>query len=263
MGLFAWGLCVAVSAFNYLTPARLAELDLTVSGVTDETLAAQHISAAERIIDSLAGPWPCFYPTLTGNVEGSSINSITSKVFGQNRIPNYWAIGGHYLETFDGTGAGQKLQIASSSGQTVTFTTNLDSAVDSTTHFILRQLSRFPRFIDWDLRNGPRLPEGLEEAVAAQVSYMVRVGSEAFGPWDAKVIKGDRGNIVSESYGSGYSLTRDVRRDGQGPFADDIAPRARMLLRGYGLITSLGRLRIFGRQRAVHGVRTLGPRGDF
>jgi len=227
------------SEYQYLTTAEYASYDLAVSAITNETLADQHISYAEKLVDAYCGAWPQFYSEPTGEVEAVSGAVVTSTLtFGTSYNPNYWAAGGLYLHVYAGAGVGEeRLITASSTAGTVTLLTAI-SGMDTTSKFILRQHSCFPRYKDIDGADVPFIPKQVKMAVAAQVAYGTQRGSEGSGMWHSDVVSNDRSSITSESYGSGYSYSRDARMV-QGA-AQFIAPQAAMHLRGF--IWRLGRL---------------------
>ena len=218
------------SEYQYLTSAEYASYDLSVSGVTNEGLADKHISYAEKLVDAYCGAWPRFYQEYTGTVDAVSDEVVTASVFGSYRT-NYWAAGGLYLCVFAGGGAGEEeLIIGSNSSEQVTLRAAI-SGMDSTSEFVLRQYSVFPRFRDVDAANVPLIPRNVKQAVAAQVAYGTQRGSEGAGMWHSEPVLNDRADLVSESYGSGYGYSRDARRvEGMGQF---IAPQAGLHLRGF------------------------------
>jgi len=216
--------------YQYLTPAEYAAIDLSVSGITNSALAEKHISYAEKLVDAYCGAWPQFYPEPTGEVEAVAGAVVTSSTFGTNN-PNYWAAGGLYLHVYDGAGAGEnRLIIASNSSNQVTLVSAI-SALDTTSKFILRQESVFPRYNDIDGAEVPYIPGQVKRAVAMQVSYGTQKGSEGAGMWHNEPVLNERADLVSESYGSGYSYSRDARKV-QGA-AQFIAPQAALHLRGF------------------------------
>lgn len=243
------------SDFNYLTAAEYAARDIAVSGVTNEALALRHISAAERVIDAYVGPWDPFFPDWTGDVETATASGITSSIFGSGRPPDYWAVGGLYVQFYEGTmPAGERRLVVASSGQSVTVGAAFSQVPQAGDKFAVRQVSRFPRWPqDWhrtQLR--PYLPDALKEAVAAQVAYMTRVGSEAFGMWEPDVVRDGQAGLASESYGTGYSVSRDLRAAGLGSAVGRlVAPMARVHLKG--LVRTLGRSDSFSSTRHSGG----------
>ncbi len=230
-----------ISRFKYLTPAELIEFDLSLGGITDEDKAVQHISYAERIIDSIVGRWPRFYtpesfvPTF---VSGTTLKADT---FSREPV-GYYSAGGLYVIGIEGPGAGEAHLI---SGHVAPSTVILQEAWNvpptSQSTLVLRQRSVFPRGQD-TYRAGKVVPfilEAVKEAVANQVSYGTSFGSEAFGLWDPTVITDEDGDVQSRTYGSGYSESRNTaRREGTAVWA---APQARTILAGAGLYRSWGR----------------------
>jgi hypothetical protein len=220
------------SDYQYLTPAEFAAFDLSVSGITNAILADKHISAAEKVVDAWCGHWTRFYPNITLTPTLVSGLEIRSSTFGEGRPVDYWAKGGLYLEVYDGPGTGQARLITASSGLEVTIVSGWDTApVVGSSKMMIKQRSRFPRWLDWDARIGPFVPEEVKHATAAQVAFAVRHGNETAGLWDPSVVEDTQGNIQTRSYGTGYSETRDTRRTaGQAVW---IAPQARLHLKGF------------------------------
>lgn len=241
---------MAYSSFNYISPTELPTYIHTMSGVTDEALAATFISDAERVIDAFIGPAPRFYADLTVQVAAvaSGATTVVSTTFGSRR-PNYWAQGGVYLEVLDVPDApassliGEKrLIVASQSGQ-VTVATAFGDAVPVNTLMMIHQESKFPRAWDSDPLATPRLPEELKVAVAYQVEYGIHFGSEEFGLGDSNISTGEEDEIQSRTYGSGYSESKRspvAMVDARMGIARWVAPKARMILRG--LLQATGRL---------------------
>ena len=218
------------SEYQYLTTDEYASYDLSVSGVTNVALAEEHISYEEKLIDGYCGAWPKFYHESTGQVDAVSGAVVTASVFDSQRT-NYWATGGLYLYVFAGGGEGEEaLIIGSSSSEQVTLVAAI-SGMDSTSEFVLRQYSTFPRYKDVDAANIPYIHRNIKQAVAAQVAFATQKGSEGAGMWHSEPVLNDRADLVSESYGSGYGYSRDARRvQGMGQF---IAPQAAVHLRGF------------------------------
>ncbi len=226
------------SEYQYLTTAEYASYDLSVSGVTNDALAEKHISYAEKLVDAYCGAWPQFYTEDTGTPTAVSGAMVTANLFSNNYNPNYYAAGGLYLYVYEGTGAGEeRLITASTTAGAVTLLTAI-SGMNAASKFILRQHSVFPRYKDIDGADVPFIPRQVKQAVAAQVAYGTQKGSEGAGMWHSDPVSNERADLVSESYGSGYSYSRDARRV-QGP-AQFIAPQAQMHLRGF--IWRVGRL---------------------
>lgn len=214
--------------YQYLTPTEYAAYDLGVSGITNSALAEKHISHAEKMVDVYCGGWPRFYPRLTGTPSVVSGQEITAGVFG-SYVENYWAKGGLYLVVYDGGGVGEERLITASSGETVTVTASI-AGLTTASKFVLRQKSVFPRVYDYDASDAPYIPERVKLATAAQVAFAVQAGSEGAGLWHAEPALGAKGQVISETYGSGYSYQRNPGL-AQG-IAQFVSPQARAILTG-------------------------------
>jgi hypothetical protein len=218
------------SDFQYLTTAEYISRNLAISGVADTAAMEGHISYAERLIDAHCGAWPRYYSQPTGEVEAVSGASITSSAFSTGYVANYWAVGGLYLYVYEGGGQGAERLITSSSDNTAGLLTAV-SGMDTTSKFILRQHSVFPRYLDVDGSSTPYIPRRIKDAVASQVAFGFQKGDDSDGLWHDDAVLNDRGDLVSESYGSGYSYSRDARRvEGAMQF---LAPQVALHLRGY------------------------------
>lgn len=233
----------AYSIYDYVRPQRLPDLIHTMASVTNNALAAQFISDAERIIDVFVGPWPSFYPELTLNLSAtlaSGATTLQSSTLGDRR-PNWWAQGGVYVVVKDGPSAlirEKRLVVASDTDQ-LTLASGFPGVLTAgSAEVILRQESKFPRWEDCDAQGDPFLPPQLEAAVAYQVEYGIHFGSEEFGLGDS-VVTVDHGEVQSRSYGSGYSESRfpNVVTG----FSRLVAPKARGVLKP--LMNRTGRLR--------------------
>lgn len=226
------------SEYQYLTASEYAQYDLSVSGVTNTTLAEQHISYAEKLVDAYCGAWPQFYSEPTGEASAVSGATVTADIF-QSQAYGYWAVGGLYLYVYEGGGVGQERLITGSTTDTgqVTLLSGI-TGLAASSKFILRQHSTFPRYKDVDAANIPFIPRQVKMAVAAQVSFGTQKGSEGAGMWHSDPVLNERAALTSEAYGSGYTYSRDARMV-QGA-AQYIAPQAAMHLRGF--IWRLGRL---------------------
>jgi len=238
---------VAYSDFGYIDPTRLPDFIRTMASVTDEALAAQFISDAERIIDAYVGPGPRFHNPYTFTTAATLVSGGTtlSGVQGasDSSRPNYYAVGGVYVEVVGGAAAasliGQRRRVVSSSGADLTLASGFAADLASGAELYFTQDSAFPRAWDQDLWGAPKLPTGLDAAVAAQVEYGISFGSEGFGLSDSNVVTDESGDVTSRTYGSGYSESRDPRR--REGMAVWVGPRARVLLRR--LLNSGGWLR--------------------
>jgi hypothetical protein len=218
------------SEYKYLTADEYALYDLGVSGITNAALAEKHISYAEKLIDAYCGAWPRFYVETTGIPTSVSGTTIASSVFG-TYFPDYWAAGGLYLHIYDGPAAGEERLIVSSASDGEIVLASGIAGMTTASAFILRQYSVFPRYKDVDFAETPFVPRQVKMAVACQVAYGVQVGSEGAGMWYSDPVSNARADLTSESYGSGYSYSRDARRV-QGP-SQFIAPQAALHLRGF------------------------------
>lgn len=234
------------TVYQYLTPAEYADLDLSVSGITNSDLAEKHISLAERWVDAYCRGWESFYPCLVGTVDAISGSTITSSVFGQCTRQNYWAVGGLYIRVASGTAAGAERLVTASDDTLVTLSSGITGLAVGD-RFVLDQHSVFPRGRDFDGER-PYLPPEIKLAVAAQVSYGVAKGSEHAGLWEPAQVTNAAGKLLGESYGSGYSYQQDGRAQ-LDPMAQFLAPQARALLRRFR--SSGGR--IVRRFRRFHG----------
>lgn len=215
-----------VTRRKYATLADVSAYDSTLTGVTLED-----VSQAEEFIDSYVGPQNmCVCDTIYGRVSSATANSITLET---NRHINTFQ--NNYftfcvVEIMDGTGAGQLRTIKSSTlAGVVTVDDAFDTTPDSTSHYQIYQLSKFPRCdkdMYYDGLVSPttyvkNIPEPVQKAVCAQVQFMKTEGANFFNS-NATDFEGERiGN---------YQYTRGVNTSNMAPL---IAPRAKMLLRGY------------------------------
>ncbi len=236
---------MAHSDSRYIQPDELPDYIHTMSGVTNPELAAKFISEAERIVDVYVGPAPKFQTELNSRLRTAVASGATTwgaEVFG-NREPNYWAVGGVYVEIVRADAepslVGQSRLVVASSGGYVTLASGFDADAAVGTKFIYRQRSRFPRLQDRDARGYPRMPDDLKPAVAYQVEYGIKYGSESFGLGTDGISTDPDDGVQSRTYGSGYSESRNTaRRSG---LAVWLAPKARMQLRR--LLNATGYLR--------------------
>lgn len=215
---------------NYLTIAELEEYaNITV---TDNTEAEDQITQAEEIIDSYVGPQLKAYQTqLFGKATGgttSTLNLQLEHVNLQTDIDYYKYC---QIEIIEGTGAGQRRTISSSTkAGVITVQTAFTTAPDSTSFYKITQLGKFPRYSDTryftdsqPYRYLKTIPEAVKRATAAQVEYMINMGAEFFGT--------DRADKVSESIGD-YSYSNAQGESGSAGLAKLIAPKTKILLRG-------------------------------
>lgn len=217
---------VPTSRRSYLSQSELAQFaNITI---TDPTEADDQISQAEEMIDQYVGAQQRFYPyTLNGKAVSGGASTITLSTLHQNTMQiDYlkWC----EIEIIGGTGAGQRRKIT---GQTYAGVVTVDSAFttppDSTSVYKIYQLGKFPRPKDvyFDGENTPNqyyksVPENVKRAVAAQVEFMIEMGSRFFSS--------DQIEKVSERIGD-YSYTNAEQYQGVSRL---IAPKAKMLLKG-------------------------------
>jgi type II secretory pathway pseudopilin PulG len=216
---------------SYLSQSELAQFaNITI---TDATEADDQISQAEEMIDQYVGAQQRFYPyTLNGKAVSGGASTITLSTLHQNTMQiDYlkWC----EIEIIGGTGAGQRRKIT---GQTYAGVITVDSpwstAPDSTSVYKIYQLGKFPRpkdvFFDGDTTPNQyykSIPENVKRAVAAQVEFIIEMGSRFFSS--------DQIEKQSESIGD-YSYTNAANYQGVSRL---IAPKAKMLLRGIRNIT--------------------------
>lgn len=222
---------VPTSRRSYLSQSELAQFaNITI---TDATEADDQISQAEEMIDQYVGAQQRFYPyTLNGKAVSGGASTITLSTLHQNTMQiDYlkWC----EIEIIGGTGAGQRRKIT---GQTYAGVITVDSAwstaPDSTSVYKIYQLGKFPRpkdvFFDGDTTPNQyykSIPENVKRAVAAQVEFIIEMGSRFFSS--------DQIEKQSESIGD-YSYTNAANYQGVSRL---IAPKAKMLLRGIRNIT--------------------------
>lgn len=226
---------------GYVAQDELAEFaDITV---TDSGEADDQISQAEELIDSFVGSQDKFikrdYIGQVSSVSGAVITdaNATSQL---NLTDDFFK--GCELEIISGTGAGQRKVISSSDkdDRSVTLVAAFSTAPDTTSHFRIYQLGKFPRAKDvFYSPDGTKvlksIPEAVKRATAAQVEFFINQGAKFFGS--------DKADIVSEKIGN-YGYEKAGAGSGSGglpSYAKLIAPKARAFLRGIRIIT--GRLR--------------------
>lgn len=237
---------------QYITSSYLTEY---LSGTTlnsDFSSADDLISLAEEMIDSYVGPqikWfriasssnvgiytpPDWEPNAPINRElrGRVSAVVSSTVFKlQTYQQNAYQIdffANCWIEIIGGTGVGQTNWITTSdlSGQ-ITVQNTWTTALDTTSVYRIYQLGKFPRQQDvyFDGLNQPTryyktIPEAVQRAVAAQCSYINRMG-RAFFESDAPYMQSQR--VGSYSYTRANSKGDATRMQ--------IAPEARQALRG-------------------------------
>jgi hypothetical protein len=132
------------------------------------------------------------------------------------------------VEIIGGTGAGQRTIITGQTYAGVLSFAAISTAPDSTSIYRIHQLGKFPRRKDqfYDGNDATptyyrQIPEAVKRATAAQVQFMIEVGSSYFA--------GDASTYKSEAIGN-YSYTKGTPATGS--VADLIAPKAKAYLRG-------------------------------
>lgn len=227
---------MSTSLRNYLSIANLqTKANITV---LDNDEAIRQIDRAEQAIDDYVG-YQCKFveQEFRGRVTSFSGKTVfdTSNTSFLHQVNDYFK--DCVIEIIGGTGAGQIMQIASSSysGYSVTTADSWATAPDTTSVFIIYQLAKFPRIDDVTvapdgLTYYKRIPQQVQDAVAAQIEYQIAQGDEYFQGDDNEVTSESIGNY-SYSKGSGSSAYSSVNQ---------VSPRARAILRGFK--NSTGRL---------------------
>lgn len=212
---------------GYLSESELEQFaDITVLD-TDEGI--DRISQAEELIDAYVGYVDKYMPNaITGRVSASTSTSITLESDQQNVYDNDYFILCQ-VEIIGGTGKGQRRKCTTSTKAGVlTVNSAWDTNPDTTSFYKIEQVGKFPRQQDVEFysEQSPStyyksIPEAVKRAVASQVAYMIEMGDGFFA--------GDEADKTSERIGD-YSYTK---AEGASGFAKLIAPRAKLLLRGY------------------------------
>ena len=198
--------------------------------VTDSTEADDQISQAEEIIDGFVGfqeKW--FVVTIKGRCStagGSTYFYLDSDHLSVYQ-KNYFI--GMEVEILGGTGVGQRRRISESayaSGK-ITVADAWTTNPDTTSFFKIYQLGKFPRRGDVTYYTDTtpyqyfkQIPEAVKRAVAAQVEYIVAMGSDYFKT-DKSLKNSERISSYSYENAKGQSVLNKL-----------IAPKAKMLLKG-------------------------------
>lgn len=208
-----------------------------IDGQKPASATDAQVALAEELIDQYVGYQPRFIQgeyhgrvsTDTGNVI-TDVNNNTQL----NTNDNYYSRG--IIEIIGGTGAGAIRTIASSSrsGKSVAYD-GASIGADTTSIFRIYQLAKFPRLKDSYATPDTavfykQIPNAVQEAVIAQVDFILEMGDDYFIGEDAE--------MNSESLGK-YSYSRG-NSDGQSALVKMIAPKSRTILRG--IKNSTGRL---------------------
>jgi hypothetical protein len=198
--------------------------------ITDTSEADDVISQAEELIDAFVGYQQKFieYEYLGRAVSGGSL-TLTLEQEHQNVFEaNFFKL--CEVEIVDGTGAGQRRKVVSSSKAGVlTIDAAWSTTPSSDSFYRISQLGKFPRQNDviTHLDSATttyykQIPEAVRRAVAAQVEYIINMGDKFFSS-DAAEKQSESIGDYSYSMGDKSSLS----------LARMMAPKAKLLLRGY------------------------------
>jgi hypothetical protein len=169
-----------------------------------------------------------FQYNLNGKVSsGNGTTGFTLDTLHINSYPYTDYFAGMMVEILGGTNAGERKRITGSSSDGVITTEAFTSAFDTTSVYSIFQLGKFPRkkdifFNSYETPNKyyKQIPEAIKRAVAAQVEYIIQMGTQFFST--------DASEKTSESIGD-YSYSKRASSAGASRI---IAPKARILLRG-------------------------------
>lgn len=223
---------------GYLSQAELAQFaNITISD-TDE--ADDVISQAEEMVDAFVGYHrPFMEHTVEGLAQTGTSTTVTlDSEHSTSYQTNYFT--GCEIEILGGTGAGQRRRISSNtSAGVVTVANSFDTTPDDTSFYRIYQIGKFPRIEDVASKTASgvstyykSIPEAIKRATAAQVEYIIGMGSQFF--------KTDKSNYTSESIGDySYSMGTGIQSAGIG-VSRLVSPKAKLLLRGY--INRTGRI---------------------
>lgn len=203
-----------------------------ITSVVDEEFE-DRISQCEEIIDAYLGPQQKHVSRIfTGKATSVSGKTIidTSSDTPLGLHDDYFSY--CIVEIIGGTGSGQQRKIESSNfaNKSITVETNWSTLPDTTSVYKIYQLSKFPRsqdvYFDSEAsRYYKSIPEALKRAVAAQMAFLVNKGDDFFA--------GDGSEFDSEQIGN-YSYSKSGSgANSQASIVKLVAPRARVLLRGY------------------------------
>lgn len=200
--------------------------DITVN---DETEADDRISQAEELIDAYVGPQlKAFSETLTGMATAGGSTSITLQTKHQNIYDvDYFKL--CEVEIIGGTGEGQRKKcIASTKAGVLTVDSAWSTTPSTDSFYKIYQLGKFPRFKDMTFytegstsKYFKSIPEAIKRAVSAQIAFAIEKGDD--------YMAGDEVDKIEERIGD-YAY---VKAQGAGGVAKFIAPKAKLLLRGY------------------------------
>lgn len=213
---------------GYLSQSELEQFaNITV---TDTAEADDVISQAEELIDAFVGYQPKFMQEdYIGRATAGGSLTLTLETEHKNIFEaNYFKL--CEVEIVDGTGAGQRRKVASSTKAGVlTVDSAWTTTPSSSSFYVIRQLGKFPRLNDVTSHTEAavityykQIPEAVRRAVAAQVEYIINMGDNFFAT--------DQADKQSESIGD-YSYSMGDKSALS--LARMMAPKAKLLLRGY------------------------------
>lgn len=212
---------------QYLSQTELAEFaDITI---TDTSEADDQISQAEELIDAYVGfQRKAVRYVVEGRVASGSSNGLVLEANRHQNVyqKNYFTY--CEVEIIGGTGSGQRRIITASTYEgAITVDSNWSTVPDSTSYYKIYQLGKFPRLKDqyFDGDASPQIyvksiPEAIKRATAAQVEYIIQMGTDFF--------KSDKSTYTGEHIGE-YGYYRSAGANQQ----ILIAPKAKQYLRGY------------------------------
>lgn len=214
---------------GYLSQAELEQYaNITV---TDTAEADDQIFQAEELIDAFVGFQDKFFESkLRGRASAGASSTITLESNHQNQYDvNFFK--GMMVEILDGTGAGQRRKIDSSTKAGVITVEDAWVTNPSTnSYYQIEQVGKFPRKKDVDTHTVAGtstyikdIPNAITRAVASQVEFFIKQGVDYFTT--------DQSNKQSESIGDySYSMSDSSNMS---QLSRLIAPKAKLLLRGY------------------------------
>lgn len=221
---------VPLSRRGYLSSDELVQFaDITIN---DADEATDQINQAEELIDSYVGNQDKFLPAeYYGEVQSASSLNLTLDPDHQDKFDKdffKWC----QIEIISGTGEGDRRRITTSTrAGVVTIANAWDTAPVAGSIYKITQVGEFPRLRDvkhLDNLSTPlyakSIPENIRRAVAAQVQFFIEMGDQYFAS--------DKINKDSERIGN-YSYEKDKGGAASGELEKLIAPKARLLLRGY------------------------------
>lgn len=212
---------------GYLSQAELQQYADIV--ITDPEEADDQISQAEEMIDDYIGAQPKFFrEILQGRVSDfSGKTQFTLDIIykGNYPYPDYFK--DLIVEMLSGNNAGQRRKVTASTPEGVLTCEDFDNNFVVNDVYKIYQLGKFPRFKDVftnTFETPPKyykaIPEPIRRAVAAQVQYVINMGDKFFAS-DASEKNAE--SIMDYSYNKNKTNSH----------AALIAPKARLLLRGY------------------------------